>query len=135
MAPNSNTKLLKVALVLFILIALFYGFIYLFFPQLNVEASGGDPVPSGWLRWMGGIIFALGICGIMVLRKPRHQGIFVTSLALGSLISGLALLYSAFFEPEGIGNLSHTYIPGIVQLVLSVLLWLGLVQSKSILFN
>lgn len=59
MTQNKNSNLLKITLFIFILIAIFYGISYLFVPQFNVEASGSDPLPSGWLRWMGGIILAL----------------------------------------------------------------------------
>ena len=131
MQPKAN--LLKVSLVIFTLIALVYGFIYLFFPQIDVKASGGNPVPSGWLRWFGGILLALGVGAIMIIRNPKKQGIFVTTIALGTLLCGLALLYSGVFEPEGIGNVWHTLIPGIINVFLSILFWIGMKQSKEIL--
>ena len=129
-----KTSLLKVSLIIFAIVSLVYGFVYLFFPQMNVEASGGDPIASGWIRWMGGILIALGIGAIMIFRNPNKQGIFVTTIALGTLLCGLALLYSGLFEPEGIGNVWHTFIPGIVNVLLSILFWISLKQSKEILF-
>jgi len=130
---ETKTNLLKVSLMIFALVSLVYGFIYLFFPQLNVEAAEGDPVASGWLRWMGGILLALGVGAIMVFRNPSKQGIFVTTIALGTLLCGLALLYSGVFESEGIGNVWHTFIPGIINVLLSILFWISLKQSKEIL--
>ena len=135
MAQNKNSNLLKLTLIIFILITLAYGIIYLFVPQSAVEASGSDPVSSGWLRWIGGIILALGVGGIMVYRKPEKQGIFITTLSLGSFLGGLALLYSGIFEPEGIGNIWHTIIPGIVLLILSIAFWISLKKNKQLLFD
>ena len=130
---EQKNSLLKVSLIIFAIVSLVYGFVYLFFPQMNVEASGGDPVASGWIRWMGGILIALGIGAIMIFRNPNKQGIFITTIALGTLLCGLALLYSGLFEPEGIGNVWHTLIPGIINVLLSILFWISLKQSKEIL--
>lgn len=134
MASETKLNLLKVTLIIFALIAFVYGFIYLFFPQVDVKASGGDPVPSGWLRWFGGILLALGVGAIMIIRNPKKQGIFVTTIALGTLLCGLALLYSGLFEAEGIGNVWHTLIPGIINVLLSILIWISIKQSKEILW-
>lgn len=134
MESQKKSNLLKVSLIIFAIMSLVYGFIYLFFPQMNVEASGGDPVPSGWLRWSGGILLALGVGAIMVIRNPKRQGIFVTTIALGTLLCGLALVYSGLFETEGIGNVWHTLIPGIINVFLSFLFWISLKQSKEILY-
>lgn len=134
MIAETKSNLLKVSLIIFALIALAYGFIYLFFPQVDVKASGGDPVPSGWLRWFGGILLALGVGAIMIIRNPKKQGIFVTTIALGTLLCGFALLYSGLFETEGIGNVWHTLIPSIIILLLSILIWISIKQSKEILW-
>lgn len=132
MAQNKNS-LLKVALIIFVVVALVYGLIYVFIPQVLVKAAGSDPVPSGWLRWSGAIIIALGIGAIMVIRKPANQGIFVTTLAIGTLFCGLALLYTLLFEMAGIGNIEQTLIPAIINIILSVLLWISLKQDKDLL--
>lgn len=127
--------LLILSLTIFSVIAVVYGFLYALWPQVMVDASGSDPVPSGWLRWAGAIMFALGIGSVIVLRKPSNQGIFVTTLALGTLLCGLALIYSSLFELAGIGNIWHTLLPGIVIVLLSVLLWVCLNQYKALLFE
>ncbi|NQU84860.1 MAG: DUF4345 family protein [Mariniphaga sp.] len=134
MAQNKNSLLLKITLIIFAVVALVYGLIYVFVPQVLVEASGSEPVPSGWLRWSGAILVALGIGAIMVLRNPSKQGIFVTTLAIGALFCGLALLYSVLFEMTGIGNIEQTLVPAIINLILSVLFWISLKKSKAILW-
>lgn len=133
MEKIKGSQLLRITLVIFIVIALLYGFVYLVIPQVEVKASGSDPVPSGWLRWSGGILIALGIGAVMVLRNPAGQGIFITTMALGTLLCGLALLYTVLFEFTGAGNIMHTLIPAIVNLILSALFWISLKQAKELL--
>ena len=133
MAQNKISLLLKIGLILFGVISLLYGLTYMFVPQLHVETSGSDPIPSGWIRWFGPILVGLGIGTYMVLRNPAKQGIFVKTLAIGTLLCGPTLIYTAFFEIEGAGIMEQTLIPGIVLFILSIILWIGLKQSKDIL--
>src|SRR4030043_2309537 len=101
MAENKNSLLLKVTLIVFAIVALVYGLGYFFIPGFLVKLSGSEPIFSGWLRWSGGILIALGIGAFWVSRNPKNQGIFVTTLALGTLFAGLALLYAWIIVEEG----------------------------------
>ena len=134
MAQNKKLQLLKITLIIFAVITLVYGFSYLFFPQMHVELEGSGPVRSGWLRWSGGVLFTLGIGAIMVYRNPAKQGIFITVIALATLIVGLATLHSGFIEDEGLGKLGYTLAPAIINLILSALLWISLRKAKEILW-
>jgi len=133
MTQNKNSQLLKVALILYAVLALAYGLVYLFIPEIYVKSTGSEPVPSAWIRWIGGILIALGIGAIMVFRNPGKQGIFIKISAIGTLIVGLTNLYSLFFE--SVGDTWSTLAPGIVLLILSALLWISLKQAKAILWN
>jgi hypothetical protein len=135
MAENKNAQLLKVSLLLLAVVTLVYGLIHLIIPAIYIKISGGDPIPSSWIRWFGGILIALGIGAIMVFRNPLKQGIFITVIALGTLFCGFTLLYSLFFENDGIGNIWATAVPAIVTLILSALFWISLKQAKDILWN
>ena len=131
MVQNKDTKLLSVALIIYIVIVVVYGVFFLLFPQLLVEASGGEPVSSSWLRWPGGVLIALGVGAVMVYRNPLKQDAFVLAIALGTLFAGLALLYALFFETTG--DTWFTALPVIILLTSSVLLWLGRNQVKKTL--
>jgi hypothetical protein len=131
MADNKNL-LLKVSLIIFAIVAIVYGLGYLFFPAFLVKLSGGEPVFSGWLRWSGGTIIALGIGALMTMANPKNQGIFVTTIALGTLLAGLALVYS-WITLEGRGNVWFTALPTILVLLVSALLWWSLFKAKDIL--
>ena len=111
-----------------------YGVIYLFFPEVEVKATGAEPIPVGWIRWIGGILIPLGIAAFMIYRNPSKQGIFISMVAIGSLLVGLTLFYTVFFENEGIGNIWNTIIPAIVHIILSILFWISLMKSKAVLW-
>ena len=102
-------------------------------PDSLVELSGGEPVFHGWLRWSGGVIFALGIGAILTYLKPKGQGIFVTTIAVGALLAGLAMLWAWINIEEG-ANVWFTAFPTIVLLALSGLLWWSRQQAKNILY-
>jgi len=131
---EKKNLLLKISLVLIALITLVYGVIYLFFPEVEIKATGAEPINPGWIRWFGGILLALGICSIMIFRNPVKQGIFVTSIAIGTAIVGLTLFYSVIFETENNAHMLNALIPAIVNSIISVLFWISLRQSKEILW-
>jgi len=131
---EKKNLLLKISLVLIALITLVYGVIYLFFPEVEIKATGAEPINPGWIRWFGGILIALGICSIMIFRNPVKQGIFITSIAIGTLIVGLTLFYSVIFETENNAHMLNALIPAIVNSILSILFWISLRQSREILW-
>jgi hypothetical protein len=58
-----------------------------------ITLSGANPVDFEWRRWPGGVIIALGIGALLVVRKPEKQNIFVFICALSTLLAGLGKLY------------------------------------------
>jgi len=133
MAEKKN-QLLKITLLLCAIITLGYGVIYLFFPEFQIKMAGGEPILPGWIRWFGGLLIAIGIGSIMMYRNPVKQGIFVTSLCIGSLLVGLANFYEIIFQWDNSYNLLNTLIPAIVLTIMAILFWISLKQSKEILW-
>lgn len=133
MAEKNSTGLLKIVIIIYGIVCLVYGLGFLIFPDSLVKLSGGDPIFHGWLRWSGGIIIALGIGSILVFLNPKGQGIFVTTIALGSLLSGLSLLF-AWITLTAEVNAWFTALPAIIILVLSCLLWWSRQQAKDVLY-
>ena len=132
MAQNDDVKVLKFALMIAAIVSLVYGLCYLFVPNTLVKLSGGNLVEASWLRWSGGVIIAWAIGTLMVYSKPEKQNIFVTSLALALLLSGLGLLYSWIMQ-EYSGATWFIAIPTCLLLVLSALLFWGRGKAKGIL--
>ncbi|TFH24593.1 MAG: hypothetical protein E4H10_10425 [Bacteroidia bacterium] len=133
MAEKKN-QLLKITLVLYSIITLVYGVNYLFFPEFQIKITGGEPILAGWIRWFGGVLLALGFGSIMILRNPVKQGIFVTSLCIGSILVSLTLFYEVIFIMDSSFNMLSTLIPAIVLTITSILFLLSLRQSKEILW-
>lgn len=131
---EKKNLLLKVTLALLAIITVGYGIIYLFFPQIQISAAGGEPIEPGWIRWFGGILIALGMGAIMAMRKPEKQGIFVTVSCVGAFLFSFASFYEIAFVDFGDYNLLTTLIPAIVMTLIAILLLLSLRQSKDILW-
>jgi uncharacterized membrane protein HdeD (DUF308 family) len=75
----------------------------------------------------------LGAGTVLVYINPKNQGIFVTTIALGCLLAGLALVWTWINIEEG-AHLWFTALPAIITLVLSVLLWWARQKAKDILY-
>ena len=133
MAEKNNSGFLKVVLIIYAVVCIIYGLGYLFVPNFLVELSGGEPVFHGWLQWSGGVLVALGIGAILAFRKPENQGIFVTTIALGCSLAGLALLWSWITIEEG-ANVWFTATPAIIVLLLAVLFWWSRQNALKILY-
>jgi hypothetical protein len=133
MEENKNAGFLKVVLLIYSLVCIVYGLGYLFVPDSLVSMSGGQPVFHGWLRWSGGVLIALGIGAILVCLNPYHQGIFVTTIALGCFLCGTGLVWALVTREEG-ANMWFTALPAIIVFTLSLLLWYGRSKAREILY-
>lgn len=132
MAQNDDVKILKFALILAAIVSLVYGLGFLLIPNALVKLSGGSIVEASWLRWPGGVLIAWAIGTLMVFGKPEKQNIFVTSLALAHLLSGLGLLYS-WIVREYDGATWFIAIPTCLLLIVSALLYWSRSQAKKVL--
>jgi hypothetical protein len=133
MAENNNVGFLKIVLIIYAVVCLVYGLGYLFVPDVLVDASGGDPVEPGWLRWSGAVLVALGIGGILAFMKPKGAGVFVTTIALGCSLCGLAMVWTWINIEEGMA-VWFTALPAIVVLALAILLWWTRQMAKKVLY-
>ena len=133
MAEKKN-QLLKISLVLSAIILLVYGVEYLFFPEVQIKMTGGEPIPWFWINWFGGVMIALGVGCILVIRNPVKQGIFVTTIFMAAIVTALALYHQVIFSWDNSYNMLNTLIPAIILTINSILLWLSLRQSKEILW-
>ena len=133
MTVNKNSMILKVSLIIFVIVGIAYGLGLMFFPHSMMDMSGSEPIEPSWIRWSGGVLIALGIGAVRVLQNPTKQEIFVTAIAMATLFTGLALLYTLIFEIETVDSTWFTALPAIVNLVMSALLWWGRQRAKEIL--
>jgi len=133
MNENKNVGFLKTVLMIYAIVCIIYGIGYLFVPATLVEMAGETPVFNGWLRWSGGVLIALGFGAILVYLDPRSQGIFVKTIFAGCILCGLGLLWAMLELPED-AKTWFTALPMIIVFILAILLWLGRVKAKEILY-
>lgn len=133
MAEKKN-QLLKFTTLLYAIIAFLYGINYLFFPELQIRMSGTETIHPAWIRWFGGTMIALAYGSFMIYRNPVKQGIFVSALCAGTLLVGLGLLYDPIFNWDSSFKLLEQVIPAIVMIIISILFWFSLRQSKEVLW-
>ena len=130
---NQNaTGLLKAGLIISIIINGVYGVIFILIPTQFVAFSGGNPVDAGWVRWPGGTLIAWALVYYLVLRAPSKQGIVVIAGALAYLLVGLALLYSWSAGETSVDPVNVIF-PGVLDLAMAVLLYLGWKSSRDLL--
>ncbi len=133
MTEKNNAGFLKIVVLIYAVVCLVYGLGFAIVPDSLVELSGSEPVFHGWLRWPGGVLIALGIGAILVFLKPEGQGIFVTTIAIGALLAGLALLWAWITIEEEV-NVWFTAFPAILLLVVAALLIWSRQAAKKILY-
>lgn len=131
---ESKNQLLKFTMVFSAIILLGYGVNYLFLPELQIKLSGGEPIPVFWINYFGGVMLALGVGCILVVRKPVKQGIFVTTIFLGAIVTALALYHQVVFMWDDSYNMMNALIPAIVLTLMAMLLGASLRRSKTILW-
>ncbi len=133
MTENNNSGLLKIVLIIYAVVCIVYGLGYLLVPNSLVDLSGGESVFPGWLRWSGGILIALSVGAVLAYLKPNGQGVFVTTIALGCTLAGLALLWT-WINPEDGSNMWFIAMPCIIVLALACLLWWSRQKAKKLLY-
>lgn len=133
MSENKNSGFLKTVVLIYAIVCLLYGLAFMFVSNYLVELSGSEPVFHGWVRWSGGVLVALAIGSYLVYRKPEGQGIFVTTIAIGSSLAGLALVCAWVNLLEGM-HAWFTAVPAIIILLLAILLWWSRQKAKGILY-
>lgn len=132
MAQEQDAKMLKVILVIYAVVSLVYGLGLLFVPGVLGDMAGSNPVDFAEVRWSGGVIIALLIGALLVLRNPAKQGSLVTTLALAMSLAGLAKLYSLLTH-EYSGATWFLALPTVILLIISALLWWSRQRAKKIL--
>jgi len=131
---EKKNQLLKISMLLSAFVTLVYGVVYLFFPEVQIKMTGGEPIPAFWINWFGGALIAMGIGCILAYRKPEKQGIFVTTILIAAAVTALALFQQVIFLWDDSYNMLNTLIPAIVLTIVAILLCLSLRQSKALLW-
>jgi len=131
MNQKRNLLFLRSVLLAGGILALVYGLALVLIPQTMVSMSGEqDQVYSGILRWPGGVLVAIGIGTLMVFRKPQNQRIFIITIALVTLFTGLSFSFTLFDMDD---KYIFIAVPALLLLLISTLLWICQWTERDIL--
>lgn len=101
-----------------------------FFDVIGLDGSVADQLNG--LRWVGAVLLAWAVSGILVLARPEGRAIFVTAGALQMSFAALSLLYS---WSVGEYEWSTWYQVAITLVVLgaAVFLWWARLTGRKVL--
>ena len=101
--PRTPAETLTTAMVVYILINLLWAVPMTAVPESFFELILRDEPIAGQfdgLRWLGAVLLAWAISGILVLARPEGRAIFVTTGALQLTFAALVSLYTWSADPE-----------------------------------
>jgi hypothetical protein len=96
-ARRDPAATLNIAMVVYIFINLLFALPLVILPATFFDVIGLPSATAdllGGLRWVGAVLLAWAISGILVLARPGGRAIFVTTGALQLTLAALAFLYS-----------------------------------------
>jgi hypothetical protein len=100
-----------------------------FFDLIGLDATVADQL--GGLRWVGAVVLAWAISGILVLARPGGRAIFVTTGAFQLTLGALAFLYSwSIGEYEW--STWYQAFASVVLILGSVYLWWARPQGRKL---
>ncbi len=118
--------ILKLALVVYIFINLLFGLPIVIGPTGFFDAIGLPPTTAadlGGLRWVGAVLLAWAISGILVLARPGGRAIFVTTGALQLTLAALAFLYSWSLDEVMWSSVYHLTATAVLVVGAFILWW------------
>lgn len=126
---------LNIAMVVYIFVNLLFALPLVilpatFFDVIGLPSSTADQL--GGLRWVGAVLLAWAISGILVLARPGGRAIFVTTGALQLSLAALAFLYSWSLDEFG----WSTWYQALATLVLtagSLVMWWARLAGRKVL--
>lgn len=132
--PPSRTGSLRWAMLWYIAVNLVLGLPLMLVPVEFLRLVGVDDataVALGGLRWVGAMLVAWAVAGIIIVARPVGRAYFVTAGALQMTFGAGALLYSSFVE-EQLGSLWFHTLLTVVFVATAVYLWVVRIRAKDV---
>jgi hypothetical protein len=126
---------LNLALLVYLGVTTVFAVPLLLFPAAFYDLIGVSSRAAaelGGLRWVGGMLAAWVVSGVLVLASPSGRAIFVTTGALQLSFGAAAFVYSWITDDF----LGYTWFNAIVTLVLiaaAVYLWWARFRARAVL--
>lgn len=133
--PRDPTATLNLAMVVYIFVTLLFALPLVIFPATFFDVIGLDDRTAsdlGGLRWVGAVLLAWAISGILVLARPGGRAIFVTTGALQMTLAAVAFLYS-----WSIGEYAwatwYQAMATVILIATSIALWWARMSGRKVL--
>jgi hypothetical protein len=132
---------LNLAMVVYIFVTLLFALPLVIAPVtffggvgLDMDVAGRSETVAellGGLRWVGAVLLAWAISGILVLARPSGKAIFVTAGALQMTFAALAFLYSWSISEYAWDSWYHSLATAILIAATLVMWWARFVGRKA----
>lgn len=134
-ARHDPAATLNIAMVVYIFVNLVFALPLVilpatFFDVIGLPSSAADLL--GGLRWVGAVLLAWAISGILVLARPGGRAIFVTTGALQLTLAALAFLYSWSLDEYG-WSTWYQALATIVLVAGAVVMWWARLAGRKVL--
>ena len=133
--PADPAKTLNTALLVYILINLFFALPLVIAPERFFDWIGLSDLESaatGGLRWVGAMLLAWAVSGLFVLARPGGRGIFVTTGALQLTFGAAALVYSWTVSEHDWATQYHALMV-VVSIGGAIYLWWARFRARAVL--
>lgn len=101
-----------------------------FFDAIGLRGSVADDL--GGLRWVGAVLLAWAISGILVLARPEGRAIFVTTGALQLTLGAAAFVYSWSLSEYEWSTWYHVIASGIL-VAGAAFMWWARLRARAVL--
>jgi hypothetical protein len=131
--PRSYAGTLRWAMLWYSVVNLAVGLPLMLFPVEFLDLIGVDDataVELGGLRWIGAMLVAWGIAGLIIMARPGGRAYFVTAGALQMTFGAGALLYSSVTDEKVAALWFHTLIT-LVFVATAIYLWVARFRAKD----
>ena len=133
--PRDPADTLRIAMVVYIAVNLILGIPLMLIPVGFLDFIGVEEVIAehlGGLRWVGAVLVAWGIAGILVLARPVGRAYFVTAGSLQLTFAAVAFIYS-WWVGESLGDVWFQTLVSVVLVGSAAFLWWARLKARGIL--
>ena len=119
------SKGLKIILIVDIVVAIYYGVMYLLLPELYYQMNDAPAFDLHMWRLFGGTLFVLGIAGIIALKRGEWEAVkplmevVILWLIMVALLD-IVWVFSANASPTYIRSISTTIVLLIILIIANI---------------
>ncbi len=122
------SKGLKIILIVDIVVAIYYGVLYLLLPELYYQMNDAPAFDLQMWRLFGGTIFVLGIAGIIALKRGEWEAVkplmeVVILWLIMVAVLDIVFVLSVSASPTYVRSISTTIVLLIILIIANIYLY------------